>query len=241
MKLLVGIQARTNSTRLPGKIYKNIGPKPVLKWVYDAAKEAERQIRATKTEVETAIIGFSEDEALKDFCNTHLLKSYFPLFASENDLITRYLNVMRSGEFTHLIRLTADCWSANPFLICTAHDVLKNEIDYVSNTIHRSFPEGLDIQGCSFEALKWFDKHQETEREHPFAPFEANKTIRDAFSKKLKIDEIWDRANPIFVKLSIDTKEDLERANQLYEQAQKHKSDMDRESQERLSTGTSRN
>ena len=75
----------------------------------------------------------------------------------------------------------------------------------------RTFPEGLDIQGASLEAFKWFDKHQKEEREHPFVQFDHNKQIRDQFEKEgFKILDLLNPQNISTIKMSIDTEEDLE-------------------------------
>lgn len=101
--------------------------------------------------------------------------------------------------------------------------------DYASNTVLRSFPEGQDLQGCSKKALEWFVEQANNEVvEHPFKLFDENNQIREQFIKDgMRINLICDDRNPIFLKTSIDTSKDLERARQLYDEKQKTRSNLE--------------
>jgi spore coat polysaccharide biosynthesis protein SpsF (cytidylyltransferase family) len=216
MKVLIGVQARSDSKRLPGKIYQAIGPKPLLKWVYDACYEAHRKLNAKNISSSAFVLGQEKDEELKKFCEANLLKSIFPK-CDPNDLIKRYLEAAKERGCDQIVRITADCWQMNSDLIVEAVETLR-EFDYTSNTTMRSFMEGLVIQACSLKALEWFDRNQKESREHPFVEFDQNQLVRNDFTKAgLKYTCIMNPKAEWCMRTSIDTKDDLERANRIYE------------------------
>lgn len=200
MKVLLGIQCRTASKRFPGKIYQEICGKSLLRWIFDTAKACADE----NTDVK--FLGPEVDEKLKDYCNQH----QFPLIqpkCNENDLVARY--EIASQGYTHLVRLTADCWRHDINIIKQCLENLKSA-HYTSNTILRTFPEGFDVQGCSVEAFKWIKKNT-TNREHPFWDFDMNKSIQDNFTIDHKLTHILNKSHSYLVKFhSIDTKEDYE-------------------------------
>ena len=169
------------------------------------------------------ILGPSNDRELETYCDTNLMKSYFPPFVKESDLILRYLASAHKFDATHIVRITSDCWQMNPELIAECVQMmLAEKADYICNTCHRSFIEGLDLQACTVRALRWFDKNQTEQREHPFIEFDNNENVRKKFEKDgFKYIELINPKAEWTIRTSIDTKEDIERANKIYERFQK--------------------
>lgn len=224
MKVLLGIQARTNSKRLPGKIFEKIGTKSVLEWVWSAAYEAHRKLNAQGIESIPCVLGPANDSTLKDFCLKEGLRAHFPLVA-EDDLIKRYLTSAYDLECNYIVRITADCWETHPDLIVESVNLFQRA-DYISNTIRRTFPEGLDLQASSRRALEWVDTFQKDNREHPFYSLDHNQITRVSFEKSgFKITELLNPQLGFLIKgSSIDVKEDLERAREFYERTTARKS-----------------
>ena len=203
MRKIVAVQARSHSTRLPGKIYLPIKGKPLLQWVVDACTSVG----------ETIVLGPKGDSELEAWCSERKIGLYQ---GSENDLVDRYVSLLRDFNMDGIVRVTGDCWRVSPEIVKVALDLIP-ACDYASNTVIRSFAEGLDVQMASKAGWEWFDKNQTTEREHPFAPFDANQTIRDQFVKDgLKFRNLYNSKNEIFIKSSIDTKEEYEAANKTH-------------------------
>jgi len=224
MKILIGIQARSQSTRLPQKIFKKIGDKDLIEWVHNACVEAERRLRVDGLNCETWVLGPHADKELIEYCERKEWKLKTP-HCNDDDLITRYKKVLEAEGFTHLVRVTSDCWQMNPEIIMEAvHLMDKEKADYVSNTIHRSFIEGLDIQACSSHGLNWFDKFQSLKREHPFCLFDKNEAIRESFETRgFKYMEMINPRAEWLIRTSIDTESDILMANKIYEKAIKRK------------------
>lgn len=201
-----------------------IGDRTILQWVYHAAVEAERMLRAKKVTAITWVIGPETDVLLHKYCSENLIKLLQPS-CEESDLIARYLMAAKELDATHIVRITSDCWQMNPeIIVCAILMMLTEKVDYVCNTAHRSFIEGLDVQCCSIQALEWFDKTQKTQREHPFIDFDQNQSIRDVFEKRgFDFLEMMNPRAEWLIRSSIDTKEDLERARKIYEEANRQR------------------
>lgn len=219
MKVLIGIQARSKSKRFPNKITAQFLDKPILLWVYEAATRVNMMRRIAT--VETIILLPAGDDEAREFCASQKMASFAPEDVDENDLVGRYMAAREHFEAETIVRLTGDCPLVPTRLIEQCIAKMTN-VDYCSNTIVRTYPEGWDVQACSHNALKWFDEQQQELREHPFHPFEQNEQIRAEFiNAGYTLDLLVDRASPIFRKLSIDTPQDLERLEGAYREESK--------------------
>jgi len=96
----------------------------------------------------------------------------WPVFrGSEQDVLDRYYRAALAYKADIVVRFTADCPLIDPEII----DVVVNEflshrpnVEYVSNTVERTFPRGLDAEVMSFDALKkaWQEDKAPASREH---------------------------------------------------------------------------
>lgn len=190
----------------------------MLEWVHEAAYGAHRILNAKSITSEILIIGPHEDSRLKEFTEKEGMSALFPKCA-EDDLLTRLSLAAYQKQSDYICRLTSDCWLIHEQVIAEVIEIaLKDKLDYFSNTIQRTFPEGQDCQVVSKKALQWFDAHQQENREHPFSEFDQNLILRKQFEAKgLRWKELL---NPQFAFLikgsSIDTKQDLEIARKFY-------------------------
>ena len=208
-------------------MFEKIGEKPLLRWSYDSAVAAERHLRTKNIQSITRVLGPKDDTKLQMFCESELISAIFP-DAPENDLLTRYLKGTLEMGCDALVRITADCWQTHPQMICEVVEMLIKDCDYVSNTMQRTFLEGLDLQACTLKALRWFDEHQSEDREHPFMHFDQNKVIRDGFEKKMKYGHLFNPQAHSVIKTSIDIPQDLEKARKIYDEGQKSRQILDR-------------
>lgn len=139
MKTTAIIQARMGSTRLPGKVLKDILGIPTLAWVVRAALRAPGV-----DEVYVATSTLAQDDAIVDWCKhtgTTVLRG------SETDVLSRYMAVAGVSNASVFVRLTADCPFLDPNVI---GEVIKlREIRgacYATNTDPATFPDGLDVE-----------------------------------------------------------------------------------------------
>lgn len=153
MTTIAVIQARLSSTRLPGKVLRDLGGRSVLSWVIRAAREAgniDEVIVATSTD--------PSDDALEQAAGQQGVEvSRGPL----DDVLTRFLNAIEGRpDATAIVRLTADCPLLDPTVIracVAAFD--PSSVDHLSTINPRSLPRGLDVEVVSAGALRALDRH----------------------------------------------------------------------------------
>ncbi len=163
MKRVAILQARMGSTRLPGKILKPILGKPML------AYQLERLQRCRHIDqliVASTII--PADDPLATFCEALAIPLYR---GSEQDVLARYHDAAIHTAADVIIRLTGDCPLIDPAVVDAVIETYQNtqpEADYVSNTLERTFPRGLDVEVFSSAVLEKAHKHatEPHEREH---------------------------------------------------------------------------
>lgn len=153
------IQARMGSTRLPGKVLKDISGKSQLEWVIDRVSQSKRidkVIVATTTN--------SEDDPIRALGREMCFEVYS---GSSKDVLDRYYQVALLERSEYITRVTADCPCFDPELLDEAILQLDPKSDYLG-MISKTFPDGLDIEIIRFNALErsWHEAHLQSEREH---------------------------------------------------------------------------
>lgn len=154
MKIVYVCQARMGSTRLPGKV---LEPLPdilgqelvVLDWVW---KAAGMSIKNLDEEIVIATSDNEADDAIVEHCKT---RNYTCIRGSEEDVIARYMKVANETEAHALVRLTGDCPFLDPDIIAQTVRLFKmTGADYASNIDPASWPDGLDCEVFTVDALK---------------------------------------------------------------------------------------
>ncbi len=174
MTVLAIIQARMGSTRLPGKILKKVNGKALLAYQLERVSQSKC---IDKIVIATTIN--QKDEPIVEFCEQYGVDYYR---GPENDVLARYYEAAEQFEGDIIVRLTSDCPIIDPIVmdetICYYIDH-ASEFDYVSNTIERMYPRGLDTEVFSSEALEKSYKEAmlERDREHVTAYMYTNPQI----------------------------------------------------------------
>ena len=192
-RIVAIIQARLDSTRLPGKVLMDIAGKPMLAHVVERTRRAkwlDEVVVATTTE--------EEDQPIVSFCEN----AQIPFFrGSEYDVLDRYYQAAQYFKAEVVVRITADCPLIDPVVIddviekfffwgssnsesCREDNgmdlslaeeksgKLKPRWDFAANRLpppwKRTFPIGLDTEICTFAALAqaWRAAQQPFYREH---------------------------------------------------------------------------
>ena len=157
--VVIIIQARMGSSRLPGKTMMKLGGKPMLFHVIDRALHS----KLTDTVV-VATTRNSEDIPIVELSNELNVHIYC---GSEDDVLDRYYQASKKYDADLIIRITADCPLIDPIII---DDLIKyylkydNKIDYANVYI----TEGLEAEIFNFSALKksWKNANKKYQREH---------------------------------------------------------------------------
>jgi len=135
-----------SSNRLPGKVLKPINGQPMI----------HRQIKRVleSTLVDDVIVATSvsnSDDELVEFLESENIKVFR---GSLDNVLSRFLEITKEINPTNLIRLTGDCPLVMPKLIDQMVVEFEEKLpDYLSNSLTPSFPDGLDIEIISGEAI----------------------------------------------------------------------------------------
>lgn len=160
-RTVIIIQARMNSSRLPGKILMDIAGETML------ARVVRRATRATGIDhTVVATTSNPSDDATTAEC-ARLGVSCFR--GSEEDVLDRYYQAARATHAELVVRVTADCPLIDPELLDQVINELKqSHADYASNTLIRAWPQGLDVEVFTRAALEyaWREAQHPWQRSH---------------------------------------------------------------------------
>lgn len=164
MKIAAVVQARSRSTRLPGKVFKELpfaSGVTVLEQVLRRLKKVsqlDKIVVATTTSTEdNNIISVAERQAVQWFRG------------SEEDVLARYYLASKENGLDIVVRITADCPCIDPEVVGSVIERhISTKADFTSNVLNRTFPHGLDTEVINFDALEkaHFQAGQAFEREH---------------------------------------------------------------------------
>ena len=206
------IQARMGSSRLAGKVLADIGGHPMLWHV------AHRVLRCRNVDqVVVATTTNEQDDPIEFFCKAEGIPCVRGL---EHDVLERYFQAADLVKADIVVRITSDCPFIDPEVVDTvvAAFVATTGCDYASNTLHYTYPDGLDVEVFSFAALALARKHAESplEREH-VTPYlrTATKAGKPLFS--IINVENKEEVIPARLRLTVDEQADLDFVRLVYE------------------------
>lgn len=160
MEDLIILQARTDSTRLPGKALLEINGRPMIEWQIKRLRKCSIKNLVLVTTTQS-----SDDKLSKVAKNLGV----DVIRGSIHDVHSRFVTAITRYRPSRFVRITGDCPLVMPDLI---DDMLKEfklrNCDYMSNTNPPTFPDGLDVEVVSSSAFFRFSrlKLSELEKEH---------------------------------------------------------------------------
>jgi len=205
LKIIAIIQARMGSTRLPGKTLIDICGKPLLEHIIERVKCSK-----LINDIIVATTERKDDDVIIQLCRNLEIK-YFR--GNENDVLDRFYQCAKKSKADIIVRITADDPFKDPFVIDKIIRVLLTDdtLDYVSNTIKPTYPEGIDVEAFTFQVLRktWYEAKNAADREH-VTPYIWNHP--DIF----KIQNVENDIDLSGMRWTLDSKEDLEFAREIY-------------------------
>ena len=159
--IVVIVQARMGSSRLPGKVLQDLCGTPVIAHVLVRARAIPG--------VDKVCCAVPEGVADKILAEAAGRFGAFVARGSETDVLDRFLVAARATDATVVMRVTADCPVLDPMVSGRVlADFLAHRPDYASNGEPRSWPRGLDTEVFSREALEHMASEATTpyQREH---------------------------------------------------------------------------
>lgn len=161
IKTVLVTQARTGSTRLPGKVLKKVNGKSLLQIHLERLKKCAK---VSKIIVATTVE--EEDKVIFDKCMTWGFEVYR---GSETDVLDRFYQATKNKNADWIVRVTSDCPLLDPSLVDAIITCAQsNNYDYVSNGLVENFPDGQDVEVFRFSALEiaWENAKLNSDREH---------------------------------------------------------------------------
>jgi spore coat polysaccharide biosynthesis protein SpsF len=211
MRTLAITQARYGSTRLPGKVLKEINGKTLLQLHLERVAQSrliEKIVVATTFEKEA-----DRFVPITSSLNVDLFQG------STLDVLDRFYQAAKQYMPAYVVRLTSDCPLLDSRLIdeVVAFAVDK-ELDYCSNTLQPTFPDGQDVEVLKFSALEkaWKEATSGSDREH-VTPYiwrnssflGGSKFVSDCYTSPVSFSD---------VRLTVDQEEDFQVIKILIEQ-----------------------
>ncbi len=211
MSTIAIIQARMNSTRLPGKVLLEIAPgKSILECMLE-------RVTASKSidKIVVAVTENPKDVALVQF----LEKIHQPYFVgSEDDVLDRYYKTAKAfgaQKEDIIVRMTSDCPLIDPKIIDETIQFFRSgDYDYASNNLEPyTYPDGMDTEVFTFAALEkaWKEATETSHREHVTFYFWKNPEIFRIGQYRNSI------SNQACYRLTLDYPEDYELLKRVYE------------------------
>ena len=185
MKVVCLVQARVGSTRLPGKILKEICGKTILHHEIDRLKKCK--------EIDEIVIATTDKKDDDKIVNEAKKLSVKYFRGSENDVLSRFYYSAKENNADIIVRVTSDCPCIDfeildKMLIYFKEKYKEKQVDYLSNTIKRTYPRGYDIEIFTFSALEksYINAKKEYEREHvtPYIYDKTNNFLKLPFENK---------------------------------------------------------
>lgn len=161
MRTVTVIQARTGSSRLPGKVMYPVLGRPLLLHMVDRVRRARR---CGTVVVATTVL--REDDVIVDLCR----QSGIPVMTGHpTDLLDRHVQVGAEYDAEAVVKIPSDCPLIDPSVIDRVIGHFESgAFDYVSNLHPATYPDGNDVEIMSMHALAiaWKNAVRPLEREH---------------------------------------------------------------------------
>ena len=196
MKTLAIIQARMDSNRLPGKVMKKLNSKTLINIVLDRVNLSKK--------IDQIYLATSINNS-NDTLSSHVKKIGYNCYrGSEYDVLDRFYTLAKKIKPKYIVRITGDCPLVDYRIIDKMILKISNsDYDYVSNIAPPTYPDGIDVEVFTFNALKqaWHKAISLKDREH-VTPYIIN-------SSKFKKFNILSAKNYSSMRWTVDLKEDL--------------------------------
>ncbi len=145
------VQARMTSSRLPGKVMADVGGRPLIGWVLHRVRKArlvsDVWLACTVDVADDPLAAYAEREGFSVFRG------------SEADVLSRFVGVARATGAEAIVRISGDCPLIDPGVIDDAVAQFQRDgADYTSNGLKRSYPDGLDVEVFTRDALDRADR-----------------------------------------------------------------------------------
>ncbi len=147
MKTVAIVQARMGSTRLPGKVMRDLEGSPMIAVLLDRLSRAKR--------VDEIVLATSTDPRNDPLAACVEALGYRCFRGDETDVLGRFLVAARGAGADVVVRITGDCPLVDPDVVDRViGEFAASGVDYCSNVAPPTFPDGLDTEVFTLAALE---------------------------------------------------------------------------------------
>lgn len=199
------IQARMSSERLPGKVLRRLGTKPILEWVIERVQAAPAlDAVAVATSVDES------DDAIAKYCGAIGVRCFR---GSLEHVADRMASAAEKLQLDAMVRVCADSPLIDTDLINEAVMMMRTGgagVDLVTNVLPRTFPPGQSVEVIRTRVLRdaVVQMHDPAEREHVTLHF-YRRPARFCVQRMISPMEVAD------VSMAVDEEKDLVRLEAL--------------------------
>lgn len=210
MTRIVGlVQARMGSSRLPGKVMKPLAATPLIGHIFE-------RLRATAgiDDVVLATTADPRNDPMVEYAQGQNVAIWRQ--DGEDDIVGRLAGAARHTNADAILKVNADCPMVDPGILSrlTAAFLADPSLDYVSNKVVWTWPEGMSAEIIATQALQWCDANLTGDEDRELV---ANwvRDHTDRFRRlSIEADRDYYTDHP---KLSVDTPEDFAEATAIFD------------------------
>ena len=203
MNILAIVQARMGSQRFSGKVMETIQDKTLIEILLQ---------RLSLSELISKIVVAIPSEEQDNILEKHVLSKGYDVYrGSTNDVLDRYYQAAQKYNPDVIVRVTGDCPLIDADVVDrTISLFLDGNFDYVCNFDPPTFPDGLDTEVFSFDALNkvWLNRFSLEEKEHV--------TINLRNDNKYKKNNYFSKVNYSFKRWTVDEQKDLDLVKSIF-------------------------
>ncbi len=204
------VQARMSSSRLPGKVLMPICEKPMLELLLERLK---RSLYLDDIWVVTSVD--ESDDVLAHFCAERNISCFR---GSLTDVLQRYIEAADAAEADTIVRITGDCPLIDPELLDEA--LMRFKTGYLSNSIKRTYPRGLDFEIFDREVLLEIAKRAKTPEDHEHVTYYLTQ-----HPEEFEIEQYQFNRDVSSLRWTVDTQEDFLLVKNIFEELYKKNSE----------------
>lgn len=202
MKILAITQARMGSSRLPNKVIKRINGQSLLEIHLKRIKKSRL--------ISKLIVATTKEPTSGQIIETANSLDVSTYQGSTNNVLERFLHAARIDPPDFVVRLTSDCPLIDAGIIDQMIEfTTRHGLDYASNTLKPTFPDGMDVEVFKYRALEkaFLEASLKSELEHvtPYIWKHSTFMGADLFKSDCLLNDI-DYSD---FRLTVDTQEDL--------------------------------
>ena len=195
-----------SSSRLPGKSLLKINGVPCIEMVINRVKKSKY--------INNLWV------ACSDHLSDDILSKYVKLLninifrGSLDNVLSRYVSIAKKENADYVVRITGDCPLIDHLVIDELiKKIIKENLDYVSNTIIRTFPDGLDAEVFKTSSLYEAEEFANDFMKEHVTPYISGKLKKYMPFGNFKRKQITYNKDLSKFRLTLDRKEDLKLLN----------------------------